>query len=82
VVAWLRALPRNASASEPPPKRPRVQQALSFVGPNAVDVVQSVRQTNEPLGTGNGQPGQQLRLAFAPVLARSLTLTVFETACR
>jgi len=56
VVAWLRALPRNASASEPPPKRPRVQQALSFVGPNAVDVVQSVRQTTSPSARATAHP--------------------------
>ncbi len=78
VVAWLRALPREASPTDPPAKRPRVLQALSWMGPNCVGVRQSVPQANEPLGVGNGMPGQTLQLAFKPVVAGTLKLSVNE----
>ncbi|HEX3481125.1 MAG TPA: putative baseplate assembly protein [Kofleriaceae bacterium] len=78
VVFWLRALPREATDTEQAPKRPKVNYALQWIGPNAVDVVQAIKQSNEAIGVGKGQPSQQFTLAFNPVLTGTLTLTVFE----
>lgn len=78
VLFWLRALPREADENTPPPKRPRENRALRWLGPNSVEVVQALRQNNEFLGVGTGQPSQQLPLAFKPVLAGTLRLSVNE----
>jgi hypothetical protein len=78
LLFWIRALPRESRPGDTPPKRSGAQDALAWLGPNAVDVVQAVQQNREVAGVGTGQPGQQLRLAFTPVLASSLELSVEE----
>lgn len=78
VVFWLRALSATTS-TQSIDKRPKINAALTFIGPNVVDVLQSSRQEREPLGLGSGQAGQQFKLQFSPVLAESLQLTVLES---
>ena len=77
VLFWLRALPATAG-SEAIHLRPKLTVALSFVGPNVVDVLQSSRQEREAIGTGNGQAGQQFSLAKKPVIAGTMQLQVQE----
>ncbi len=78
VLFWLRALPREADERTPPSQRPREGRALRWLGANSVEVVQAIRQQEEHLGVGTGLPAQQFSLAFKPVLAGSLRLTVNE----
>lgn len=63
LVTWIRVFrPR-----EPHP-------AIRWVGVNAVLVEQAVTQEREILGTGNGRPAQQVRLAHGDVLDGTLLL--------
>jgi hypothetical protein len=78
VLFWLRAIPREASEDMAPTRRPRESRALRWLGANAAEVVQALRQNNEFLGVGTGQPSQQLALAFKPVIEGSLRLSVNE----
>jgi predicted phage baseplate assembly protein len=78
VLFWLRALPIQSSASTPALSRPRVSRTLTWIGTNVLPVVQAVSQSGELVGKGTGQPGQQLALAFRPVVAGSLELSVRE----
>lgn len=78
LLFWIRALPRDSQPGDTQLQRSSVQDALAWLGANAVDVVQAVKQDREVVGGGTGQPGQQLRLAFTPVLAGSLALSVEE----
>jgi hypothetical protein len=78
LVFWIRALPRDSKPGDTPPKRGSAQDALAWLGPNAVDVVQALKQNREVVGVGTGQPGQQLRLGLTPILAGSLDLSVEE----
>jgi predicted phage baseplate assembly protein len=79
VIAWLRAVPLSSSPSDPAPTRARIAVALSWVGENAVAVLQAVAQNNEALGNGDASPGQTFQVSFTPVVAASLTLTVTES---
>jgi predicted phage baseplate assembly protein len=78
VIAWLRAVPRNKVTIAVTGDSGSVQAAFTWLGANAVDVVQSLRVTGENVGVGTGEPGLVLQLGNAPVLARSLALTVEE----
>lgn len=77
VLFWLRALPAKAG-NQAIDKRPKIYTALTYIGPNVVDVIQSVHQEREALGNGNGQAGQQLALRYRPILSGTLGLTVIE----
>lgn len=77
VLFWLRALPAE-TGRESIDKRPQISSALTFIGPNIVNVVQSRRQDREALGTGSGQAGQQFSLHQRPVIAGTMKLTMLE----
>ncbi|MFN2441756.1 MAG: baseplate J/gp47 family protein [Thermoanaerobaculia bacterium] len=65
IVTWLRiSLTSEATA------------AFSWIGINAVPVAQRLRVANELLANGTGEPDQVARLSLAPVLPRSVRLTV------
>jgi len=51
---------------------------VRFVGVNATQVVHAKKARPEFLGVGNGQPKQQFRLVYRPVLEGSLVLEVEE----
>lgn len=64
VVTWLRVRrPSSGTAADGPGGA-----AVSWVGANAAAVVQSIRVTQEQVGTGSGAPDQRYRVANAPVL--------------
>lgn len=72
LLTWLRikvAAPATTGVNAPP-----VIARLSWLGVNAVAVRQAVAVSNEPLGSGNGEPDQAARLANAPVIGDSLRL--------
>jgi len=52
---------------------------ITWVGINAVSVVQSIPVTNEPLGTGTGEPHQSVVLAHTPVLEETVKLEVQQS---
>ncbi|MBV8519264.1 MAG: baseplate J/gp47 family protein [Acidobacteria bacterium] len=65
VVTWLKiTLTSEATAS------------FLWMGINTVPVTQSARVLNELLPDGTGEPDQVVRLALAPVLPESVSLTV------
>lgn len=73
IVAWLRVSR---------PERAHINDAIhevSWVGINAVGVVQALTATPEFLGTGDGNTDQQFALAQRPVLPDSIELEVEET---
>jgi len=68
VVTWLRLRLVGAARAR-----------LLWAGINAVPIVQREWIRNEPLAPGDGSPGQQRRLARAPVLAGTLTVQTRES---
>lgn len=73
VVAWLRVSR---------PAQVHINDAIhnvSWIGVNAVGVVQSLTATPEFLGTGDGDTDQRFPLAQRPVLPNTIELDVEET---
>ena len=71
VLTWLRLKAAPGTAA-----------SLLWAGINAVTVDQREHVASEALPNGNGEPGQVARLARAPVVPGSLTLTVDGTPWR
>jgi len=55
---------------------PGLQAHVYWVGVNAVEVSQRTHVANETLLNGTGEPDQTVRLTQAPVLAKSVSLTI------
>jgi predicted phage baseplate assembly protein len=70
VVAWLRV-------SRPEGENDGIRR-ITWVGTNAVPVVQARTATAELMGTGTAEPDQQYALAHRPVLPGTLRLEVEE----
>jgi hypothetical protein len=74
IITWVRLrLPADAaSASSTGMSKARV----TWIGINAARVSQAIPITNELLGTGNGEPDQELRTATTPVIPDSVRLEI------
>jgi baseplate J-like protein len=65
LITWLRITPSVSTTTR-----------FTWMGINSVPVTQLAHVANELLPEGNGEPDQIARLAHAPVLSCSVTLTV------
>ncbi len=68
LICWLRAFRRDGSGFG----------KVQWIGANASDAIQQRKARTAFLGTGIGQPGQELVLMHAPVIPGSLVLEVEE----
>ena len=75
IVTWIRIRLRQAPDQS---AKGTVSARLSWLGINAIRVVQAVSVINELLGSGTGEPDQAVTLAHNPVIERSLKLEVEE----
>jgi len=75
LVTWLRLrLPVDDEATLSAESASRVR--LTWVGINAVRILQAIPVVNELLGSGNGEPDQEFQVATTPVLPASVRLEV------
>ena len=72
LITWIRIQPEAAAGST----TSSLPSRFSHVGVNGAYVEQRTRVQNEFLGTGTGDPDQEVQLANTPVLPESVEVTV------
>lgn len=72
IVTWIRIRVRSQSGTA----SQQLSARLSWVGVNAIQIMQSARVFGETLGRGNGEPDQAFNLVNTPVIPASVQLTV------
>ncbi|MFB6247927.1 MAG: putative baseplate assembly protein [Salinibacter sp.] len=72
LITWIRIQPEAAAGTS----KSSLPSSFSHVGVNGAYVEQRTRVQNEFLGTGTGDPDQEVQLANTPVLPESLEVTV------
>ncbi len=71
LITWIRI-----QSGQQTDESHKLQARISWAGINAAQVTQRVRVSDEPVGTGNGEPNQTFALVNTPILPDTARITV------